>query len=252
MDLNTRQQSELEFWNTSEELARQREAWNSHLFEPWRRSQPILQQAVDFLMPLEGKHLLLCSVGPEAIPLARAGARISGFDISQAQIEGVMALAERSGVADMLTLDVMPFEHMTYPEHTFDVAYGASVLHHVGMADAARELNRVLKPGGRCSFTEPLGTNPILEFGRRQIPYRNKDRIDHESPLRYQEIAEFGSHFATCEHREFTLTSVLRNRVIDNKAVIDRLFAIDRVLLRTLPVLKPMCSQIWIGVTTAR
>lgn len=35
-------------------------------------------------------------------------------------------------------------------------------------------LYRVLKTGGRAAFVEPMGMNPILNFARDHMPYRDK------------------------------------------------------------------------------
>jgi len=48
------------------------------------------------------------------------------------------------------------------------------ILHHLDLTVAARELRRVLRPGGVAVFCEPWGGNPLLNFARRRLPYAGK------------------------------------------------------------------------------
>src|SRR5262252_8397137 len=51
--------------------------------------------------------------------------------------------------------EVLPFR-----DSAFDVVYGCSVLHHLAVEVALREVRRVLRPGGRLVFSEPNLANP--------------------------------------------------------------------------------------------
>ena len=51
-------------------------------------------------------------------------------------------------------------EHLPYADASFDAVYGSSVLHHLDLDRALAEVLRVLRPGGRCVFTEPNILNP--------------------------------------------------------------------------------------------
>ena len=62
-------------------------------------------------------------------------------------------------------------EQLPFGPDRFDVVVGKAVLHHLDVARAAPELHRVLRPGGRAAFAEPLGTNPVIAFARDHIPY---------------------------------------------------------------------------------
>jgi ubiquinone/menaquinone biosynthesis C-methylase UbiE len=41
---------------------------------------------------------------------------------------------------------------LDFPENTFDVIYGAGILHHLDYARALLEILRVLRPGGAMIF----------------------------------------------------------------------------------------------------
>jgi SAM-dependent methyltransferase len=53
---------------------------------------------------------------------------------------------------------------MPYADSTFDAVYGSSVLHHLDLDRALREVFRVLRPGGRAAFAEPNLLNPQVAF----------------------------------------------------------------------------------------
>lgn len=94
-----------------------------------------------------------CGTGTLAIAAKRrAGAegRVHGIDASPEMIERARAKAARAGVD--VTFDVAVVERLPFPDGHFDVVLSTLMLHHLPRAvreEAAREMKRVLKPGGR-------------------------------------------------------------------------------------------------------
>lgn len=247
MHLDERQEREKEFWDRHYSVDMYSN-WQEKPLEQWRMNLPIRQAALDWLGPVTHKRILLCGVGTEAVIFARAGADVYGFDISENMTRAVEALARRLNLADRIKVKPMPFEVLEYPDSYFDLVWGQAILHHIHLKQGAAELERVLRPGGRASFIEPLGTNPILGFARRHLPYREKNRTQDESPLTYEEIELFTKDFAHCQYREFNLLSMLHRRVITNSSIIGFLRRCDRVILKRIPSLRRFCSEVWIGV----
>lgn len=247
MHLDERQQREKEFWDRHYSVDLY-STWQEKPFEQWRTNRPIRQTALDWLGTVRNKRILLCGVGTEAVIFARAGANVYGFDISETQTQAVEALARRVHLADRITVKPMPFEVLEYPDSYFDLAFGQAILHHIHLDQGAAELHRVLRPGGRASFIEPLGTNPLLMFARRYLPYREKHRTQDESPLTYQEIEFFLRGFAQAKYREFNLLSMLHRRVVTNRSIIAFLQNCDKVLLDRIPLLRRFCSEVWLGL----
>jgi SAM-dependent methyltransferase len=179
---------------------------------------------------------------------ARAGAQVYGFDISDVQIAAVQKLAERLDLADQIVAAAMPFEELEYETECFDAAYGHAILHHIDLPRGGTELNRVLRKGAVASFVEPLGMNPLLEFARRHLPYREKNRTADEKPLTYSDIAVFKRQFARGWHMEYCFLSMLRRRIITSRKVVKGLERIDERILRWMPFLRRMCAEVWVGV----
>src|SRR5262249_17820703 len=53
-----------------------------------------------------------------------------------------------------------------FPDKHFDRAVGNGILHHLDLSAAMTEVDRILKPGARALFQEPLGENPLLKLYR--------------------------------------------------------------------------------------
>jgi hypothetical protein len=234
MDTALRIEREREFWDRTSELDYYA-SWNEDTYDRWR-NWPIRRAATEYLGPVRGKNLLLCGEGEEAVYFAREGAEVWCFDISSVRINALQDLVDRVGVADRVRLSVQPFEQLGYPDDFFDLAFGQAIVHHVD-----------LTLGGRASFIEPLGTNPILRVARTYLPYRFKDRTEDETPVDYADIATFGAAFAKVHRREFRLLGMLRRRIIQNNSICDALDRVDGVLL-ALPPLRRLCMQVWVGV----
>jgi 2-polyprenyl-3-methyl-5-hydroxy-6-metoxy-1,4-benzoquinol methylase len=145
--------------------------------ETWIR--PAFAQLGD----LRGKRTLDfgCGHGMAAVVMARGGAEVNAFDLSPNYVEEAKQRAAANGVN--VTAVVANGEELPYPDQHFDAIWGCAILHHLDLGKAARELSRVLKPGGVAVFCEPWGGNPLLAFARRWLPYPGKHRTPDERPL---------------------------------------------------------------------
>jgi ubiquinone/menaquinone biosynthesis C-methylase UbiE len=98
-----------------------------------------------------------CGTGVFLERVAPSGAAIVGLDLSA----DLLAKARgRLAAAPNVVLHRGDAENLPYPDATFDAVYGSSVLHHLDLDRALHEALRVLRPGGRCAFTEPNILNP--------------------------------------------------------------------------------------------
>ncbi len=186
-----------------------------------------------------------CGPGDYSIFVARHGAAVAAVDVSAAALEITRRRAAASGVAERVTTHLMPAEQLGFPAASFDWVVGFGVLHHTDLARLGPELRRVLKPGGRALFREPLGANPLLEFARQHLPYQRKYHSRHERPLTYADIATLGQFFHATHIREFYLFSSLSRLLGGEGGVIFRaLWAVDSILLRCFPFLRRLCRYV--------
>ena len=137
----------------------------------------ILQQMGD----IRGKLLLDlgCGAGENSVYFAKQGARCVATDYSPGMVEVALQLAAANGVEiEGRTANAMALD---FPDNTFDLVYASNLLHHIPDPQIAlKEMHRVLKPGGKACFWDPLKHNPVINVYRRMA---TEVRTDDEMPL---------------------------------------------------------------------
>jgi SAM-dependent methyltransferase len=140
-----------------------------------------------------------CGEGWVTCELAARGARVSAFDISPVAVEQTRTLLARRGLLDRCSVEVMAGERLLFEDSAFDAVVGFAILHHLELKSALNELRRVLAPGGKAYFAEPLGSNPLINAYRRLTPqYRTAD----EKPINLEELAGEAALFSRLEHHD--------------------------------------------------
>jgi SAM-dependent methyltransferase len=127
-------------------------------------------------------------------------ASITGLDISEAAI--AKARAEYGDRAKFFTGDA---HAMPFPNDSFDVVVGRGILHHLDLDLALKEIRRVLRPGGKAIFVEPLADNPGAKLLRAITP---KARTRDEKPLTRSDIEHADALFGGSSHFFLNLVSV--------------------------------------------
>ena len=189
-----------------------------------------------------------CGTGWLGVYLAKKyGARVEGFDISEKLIEVARKRAEVNETENEIHFQSMKAERLKYPDETFDVVTGISIIHHVDLEKARWELKRVMKKGGRAFFLEPLGENIIFEFARNHIftHYHglSKDKST-ERPLKYKDIEFLGKEFSCYRYKEFQLVSGIARLTGDNLVSRLKLYRLDNFILSHLSFLKKYCRLV--------
>ena len=155
--------------------------------------------------------------------------KITGIDISEISIQKAKKI---SGINANVELLVDNCEKTKFNDKTFDIVYGTGILHHLNIKICLKEINRILKPGGKFLFIEPLGTNPIINLYRKLTP---KSRSEDEHPLVNQDFNLIQSQFGKIKIKYYgflTLFFFPFYRSPENSKVFEVLKNIDQFLFR--------------------
>ena len=201
-----------------------------------------LRGMADFLGDLDGKRILEygCGLGRLTVVLANSGAAVTTFDLSEASVEMARRRAELNGLTDRIQFHVASGEALPFEDGSFDLAIGKAILHHLDPEIGARELARVLAPGGRATFSEPLGTNPLVVFARAHLPYPGKHERGADRPLTREDIAAWRAPFASATLRPIQLTSMVE-RAFGFDTSFPVLRRLDDEILRRVPSAWRLC-----------
>jgi SAM-dependent methyltransferase len=107
-----------------------------------------------------------CGTGTFTRELARSGADVIAIDVSAELLE----IARANHSAPNVHYQTENAYALSYPDAAFDSVVGSSVLHHLEVEEALRNIYRVLKPGGTIFFTEPNMLNPQIAV-QKNVPW---------------------------------------------------------------------------------
>lgn len=160
--------------------------------------------------------------------LALRGAEVVAIDVSQ----GMCELTRRAAELNKVQVDVRQQSAVEtgFPDEYFDAVVGQVSFHHLPFPTAAHELLRILKPGGRAVFMDPIHGSRFFVWLRGSLPVGC-----HESPgggaLRRDQIEELQRIFGRAELSWYGPTARLE-RFNALEPFYSTLAAIDRFLLR--------------------
>jgi SAM-dependent methyltransferase len=126
---------------------------------------------LSWVEPLDAEMIVLdvaCGAGHAAEPVAAEVRQVVGVDLTPALLQlGAERLTE-NGVANVL-LQEANAERLPFVDHSFDLVYCRSSLHHFGQpVDAVSEMVRVCRPAGRIVLLDLVPPDPEV-----------RDRFDH-------------------------------------------------------------------------
>jgi SAM-dependent methyltransferase len=123
-----------------------------------------------------------------ALQLDSADFEFSSIDIS----EEAIAFARTKARLPQAKFSVQDAHRTNFTSESFDLLIGRGVLHHLDIDLACSEMKRVIKPGGRIVFGEPLDCNVLINLYRKCTP---KIRSADEEPLSMRVIRRLQDRF---------------------------------------------------------
>jgi uncharacterized membrane protein YbhN (UPF0104 family) len=136
--------------------------FSSHVWEHLLRGKLAMIESAFDADP--GKNAMVldlgCGLGRQSQEMIRRGYRVTGIDFS----ERLLRYAAKNGVP-VAAGDAL---RLPFADDSFDTVYTIGVLHHLQGPNeqraACREVQRILKPGGRFLVHESNPRNPLFRF----------------------------------------------------------------------------------------
>lgn len=201
----------------------------------------------------EGKALLDFGSGPgeNALRFATIGYRVEGFDISEENVRIANKLFENKdcfGSFRCATAESLP-----YKDESFELIFGVDILHHVDIPKAMAECHRLLRPGGKAFFREPVDA-PLFDWLRntrivravfpKDVSLENHITED-ERKLDSSDEEVMESKFSNIKKHHYLLFArfdkFYREGADPNPSNLEKL---DYFLIKRLPLLKKFCGVV--------
>jgi SAM-dependent methyltransferase len=191
-----------------------------------------------------GKVVLDYGCGPGYLTkylIENGATHVTGIDVSEGEIEQARERARDDGLTDKSDFLVADAHATGFPDDSFDLIVGDSILHHLDLRVALEELRRILRPGGRAVFMEPMWHNPILRLGRALTP---SARTPDEHPLTtadWEMCAEVFDNFHHYEREFLTIPLMPLNLVLPSasqRRLARRIGALDERVRDRFPAVR--------------
>ena len=183
-----------------------------------------------------------CGTGSFTRELARSGADVVAIDVSPELLE----IATATSSAPNIQYEIQNAYTLSYSEGVFDSVIGSSILHHLEVEKALRNVYRVLKPEGTIYFTEPNMLNPQIAL-QKNVPWIKRklgDSPDETAFFRWslrRLLEQTGYRNIRIEPFDFLHPKT-------PVALIDRVDALGR-FLESLPVVSEFAGSLHIRAT---
>jgi SAM-dependent methyltransferase len=164
-----------------------------------------LEYAYHLLGEIKGKRVLDfgCGAGENTAILALRGADVTALDISPDLVKLACKRVELNHL--FARFEVASATDTKLADEAFDIVFGKSILHHLDVPAAGREVYRLLQPGGYAVFVEPVRESKLARCYREIVPVRGDEISPAEYPLRESDIINFHERLTLVDSRSFLL-----------------------------------------------
>jgi 2-polyprenyl-3-methyl-5-hydroxy-6-metoxy-1,4-benzoquinol methylase len=169
-----------------------------------KAEESAVREAVGSVNGLDVLHVQ-CHIGFDTVTLARAGARVTGVDLSPASLEKARSVANRCGV----DIEFVEGDSTALPDSLrgrFDLAYATiGVICWIGDIDAwMRSVASTLRPGGKLVLVE---IHPLYNMLESTEPFRVDFPYANTGPIGFSEDGSYADPSAKLEVTETVVFS---------------------------------------------
>lgn len=207
-----------------------------------------LSAALNALGDVRDKRLLElgCGSGTISVWMALRGAVATGIDVSDQTLEIARRRGAVNGVSNRVTFKAVPAEQLDEADGTFDRIIGNQVLHHFDLPSTMPNIRRLLKPGGRAVFCEPVLLIPerfrnVRDSGLTTRVFPRRVDTPTERSLSAADINLICHELPGARVTPFQVLTRIQNFIGLNEDWFKRLSTIDRLLLRWAPGTPFLC-----------
>jgi 2-polyprenyl-3-methyl-5-hydroxy-6-metoxy-1,4-benzoquinol methylase len=200
-------QNPIEFWN--DKFSKGQTKVYSRVEMP-AADNPILKDALRHFGNIEGKTVvdLGCGGGKTSLFFASRGANVISIDSSEVAIRNLSTYIRENGIRNISPVEMRAQEIAKLG--SVDFIFGSMILHHIEpFAQFARDLRKLLKPGGKGFFWENNARSKTMIWFRQNIVGKlwvPKYGDEDEFPLMPSEVDEIRKYFhVSVEHPELLL-----------------------------------------------